>query len=166
LQADAFVTFGIYSRTASTGAYCEIGNYGNYVANGHGLLIYSKYTDGLAYFANGPLLSTSSVNSQGLFAALRNQPAAFSTYRNGVLLAVNNTQANVGIDPPQPIAILARPAADPDAAPALFSSRNLAFAFLTNKIGTPGIGNIASVAKMADLYSVVQYFQTKIGRQV
>lgn len=161
LQSDAFVSCGIYSRTANAGPYCEIGNYVT-----PGIFIYCRAADALPKFYNGatPLQPAGLPNSQGVFSSLRTSAAAFFCYRNGVLLA-SNTSANVAADPPSPFLILARPN-PPTGAVDSFSNRNLAFAFLSNAASTPGIGPIFTSIKQEELYNYIQSFQTKLGRQV
>jgi hypothetical protein len=164
---DAFVSFGVYSRTANTGNYNDIGNYSGVSGVPGGLLIRCRWGDALAAFYNSSAagLSISVPNSQGLFACLRTTAAALWAYRNGALV-ISGTLANAVVDPPIPLMILARPdSVNPDV-PIQFSSRNLAFAFLSNAPDTPGIGAINTTAKMTDLYTYVQSFQTKLGRQV
>jgi hypothetical protein len=164
-QKDAFVSFGIYSRTANSGTYCEIGNYSN-----GGLLIYSRHTDALARFYNSTAaaggLMPSVPNSQGLFGCLRTTAAALYSYRNGVLLTSSTTNVNGVVDPPVSLMILARPDNADSDVPIVFSNRNLAFAWLSNAPDTPGIGAINTTVKMAELYTYVQSFQQKLGRSV
>lgn len=164
-QADAFVSFGAYSRTANAGVYCELGNYTT-----GGFLIYSRYTDGReVIYMGGTGMGLAVANSQGLFSGLRTTAASAYIYRNGVLITSSVANTNIAVDPPVPFLILAYydPIADPDlGAFKAFSNRNLAFAFLTNAANTPGIGAIFSTAKQAELYSYVQTFQTRLLRQV
>ena len=163
--ADSFLSFGVYSRTASTGSYAEIGNYG--YSNVAGLLIYSRYTDGHGKWYSGTGLSSAVTNSQGMFSCLRTTNAALYGYRNGVLI-ISATTAFVVQDPPGPLLLLARPDNDAinELPPIFFTNRNLAFAFMTNASNTSGIGAIFTSVKQTELYNYVQSFQTKQGRNV
>lgn len=153
--ADACVAVGVYSRSASIGLLAEIGNFpaGGGVSNQIGIMC--KWTDLANYSYNGMQMGFTPTNSQGLFSAFRTTSAiGFYSCQNGVI-KVNDivTALAAPANPLNPFMLLTRGDLYP-------SSRNLAFAFLSNTF--PGV----PAADQAGLYSVIQAFQTRLGRQV
>jgi hypothetical protein len=161
--ADWLVWCGVYSRTASTGNWEEIGNYPSPSAStpARSIGVVCRFTDGQMYAFNGPQGGTTFAyaavpNSQGLFSSLRNATVAVYAFRNGVLLASGGGTTVAALDDPMPQFVILRGNPSRPCSP-----RNLAFAYLTN--APAGLG---SAAKQVELYNYVQFFQTKLGRQV
>jgi hypothetical protein len=76
--SETFVACGVYSRTASTGNWSDIGNVPSPSATtpARDVGLICRYTDGNAYFYNGPeggttYFSVAVANAQGLFVSLQ-----------------------------------------------------------------------------------------------
>jgi hypothetical protein len=147
---DCHISF--YSRTDGALAYEEM-SAGSTM--GPYFQLAAKWTDGKTYCQiNGGAQAsfTNGSSAQGLFASCRTGASVQNAYRNatrvnsGVSASTSKPNANVFIL-----------SGNNSGVPSNYSGRNLAFA---------SIGSGLSDADVASLYSVVQAFQTALGRQV
>ena len=158
---DTYVVCGVYSRTGGSDNYAEIGNWNATLSTG--ISISCRWSDTNARFYQGQasaFLQPAVVNAQGFFSNVRVSSNTHNCYRNGSLLLSTAISGGAPPDPPDTFVLLQRGSG------LNFSARNLAFAFLTNAPDTEEIGAIFSAAKIADLYTRIQVFQTRLGRQI
>jgi hypothetical protein len=156
---DNYVCIGVYSRTNSAVDTCELSSGDEYP-----ITISCKESSGSGRFKSGGTATPATLailinvtDSRGLFTNYRSGAAFLYAYRNGVVLTSNTgTCTGAAVGGISEFALFYDP--DDVAAPA-HSSRNLALVFLTNP-------STAVLPKQAELYTVVQNFQTRLGRQV
>lgn len=150
----------VYSRTNSTVAEVEIGTFDGTVLLG----MFCKYTDGKAYgYQNEPngtgaaqVAAASNTSSAAFYTLSRVNSSASgsSIYRNAVVGATTGSN-NVGYTHPNStLMVLAR--GNPGA-PSLFSNRQVALI---------SVGSGLTSTDASNLYTLVQSYQTTLGRQV
>lgn len=145
------LAFGVYSRTNIAETAKDIGTMGT-AENNCGIFL--QYTDNNAYFDNDEQLgrcSGSSTNSSGMFVSSRTGATAHSGYRNGSSIA--STSSAQGVVNGTNFGVLIGGTGGGNT----FSSKNLALAFVADGL-TP--------TQIANFYTIVQAFQTALGRQV
>jgi hypothetical protein len=146
-------SFGVYSRTANAINGVEMGssigdNYCQLVVNGTVPNINARLNQSSASATTDGTIP----NTQGLMVVSRTSGTNIQDYRNGNLLSTKSiTTTN---KPNGNVFICCR---NLNGSPAVFSNRQFAFAFI-------GLGLIA--AEVSTLYTIVQQYQTILGRQV
>lgn len=153
---NTIVACGVYSRTDGGIDSYEISNTSGYSLTS----IICKWSDGKAWFYDGGVAPSTQAyidvavsDARGLFSVVRTTPSLLRGYQNGAQIGADQTTlVNSYATTNFLIGGL-----DATTSP---STRNLAFAFLTMPSLPAMIGN------QAGLYTVIQNFQTRLGRQV
>tara|TARA_R110002126_G_scaffold195543_3_gene343345 strand:- start:1035 stop:1859 length:825 start_codon:yes stop_codon:yes gene_type:complete len=152
-------SWSIYSRTAQTADVIDIGGANG---TGQGLFAYVKRSapnggfNSLLY--ESPDLDYSAMPaSTGLIGASRQSSVSHRTNRNGVNLASSATANTFDITTMTTNIVLCAYRAVSGGSPIIFSSKNLAFAHL---------GTGLTDTDFANLYTLVQAYQTTLNRQL
>jgi hypothetical protein len=155
----------VYSRENSTGAYTEIGASGSantqlvmqmLLLHTNGNMIHDAY-----YGTGNGRISAANTNSSGFFVSSRITSTDFRGYRNGSQLGTTGANATgIGSPPSIDLYIGATHYVQNDAPGTTvlnFSTRQLAFV---------SVGTGLTASEVATYYSIVQRYETKLGRQL
>ena len=146
------VSIGFYSRTNNSAIANDIGVYQSAT---QALAIQTRWTDNKIYSQSfrdsSPYnIVVTNTDSSGLFVLTRTSTTLLKQFRNTTVLGSNTTA--IGGTIPTAAIVLSN-----NSQSGAWSSRELAFAF---------IGNGLSDSEVTNLYTLVQTYQTTLGRQV
>ncbi len=152
-------SIGLYSRTAAASPTVNEVDMGCAAGSTtRDQMILRLSTDATQLHINsttsGGTVATTTTDASGFFIGARESSVLLSLYRNGALMVPVNTTANNGIRASIKMYIGARNVAN---VAQNFSGRNFALAF---------IGAELTAAEVASMYTIVQQYQTLLGRQV
>jgi hypothetical protein len=147
---ESFGSIGVYSRTATANKSYDMGAYDVPTSQ---LALISRYTNGL-FYAGMPLDDQSTITNpdgRGLFTACQNNGFTCTGYKNATQVINRADGFPSGITNPIYIG------ATYDILANSSSNKNYAFAF---------IGNSLNASQVASYYTIIQNFETTLGRQV
>ncbi len=149
-HTDALMSIGLYSRTNSSGTICDMGAYN--ATGTKQTAIWTRFGD--VFYGipteDGILTNVSNTDSRGWFFASR-------TGASATFLQKNSTQTTKTANTGNPSVSVYIGARNDDGSSIYHSSRQIAFAWL---------GSTLSTSQASTLYTIINTFQTSLGRNV